>query len=96
MTQPADPQPIDSRRRRILYRATHRGTKESDAIIGGYFTRVAASLPDAKLDEADELLDVADLDLVDWLMGRKPVPERWKDTLFDDVIAYYEGLGKKD
>jgi len=91
MTLPADP-----RRRRILYRATHRGTKESDAIIGGYFTRAAASLPDDKLDEVDELLDEADLDIVDWLMGRSPVPERWKNTVFDEVIAYYEALGRKD
>jgi len=86
--------PADMRRKRILYRATHRGTKEADAIIGGFFSQVAADLPDSKLDEADELLDVADLDLVDWLMGRKPVPERWRNTLFDDVTAYYRGMGE--
>lgn len=81
--------PTDLRRKRILYRATHRGTKESDAIVGGYFTQATADLPDDKLDEADELLDVADLDLVDWVMGRKPIPERWRSSLFDGVIAYY-------
>lgn len=86
--------PADLRRRRILYRATHRGTKESDAIVGGYFSQAVADLPDDKLDEADELLDVADLDLVDWVMGRKPVPERWQNTLFDGVIAYYGQLTK--
>jgi antitoxin CptB len=84
----------DPRRKRILYRATHRGTKESDAIIGGFFTEVVASLPADKLDEADELLDVADLDLVEWVMGRKPVPERWRNTLFDGVLAYYDRLTK--
>jgi antitoxin CptB len=96
MTKTADPQQFDSRRRRILYRATHRGTKESDAIVGGYFTRVAASLPDTKLDEADEFLAVSDLDILDWLMGRKPVPERWKNSLYNDLIAFYEALGREN
>jgi antitoxin CptB len=84
--------PTDSRRKRILYRATHRGTKESDAIVGGYFSEIAATLPDDKLDEADALLDEADLDLIDWIMGRQPVPARWKNTLFDGVLAYYAAM----
>lgn len=89
----ADP-PTDLRRKRILYRATHRGTKESDAIIGGFFSEVAANLPEDKLDEADALLDEADLDLIDWVMGRQPVPERWQNTLFDGVRAFYAALSK--
>lgn len=85
--------PTDPRRKRILYRATHRGTKESDAIIGGFFSEIVNSLPDDKLDEADALLDELDLDLLDWIMGRQPVPERLKDTLFDGVLAYYAKMG---
>lgn len=87
-------QPTDPRRKRILYRATHRGTKESDAIIGGFFTEVVTGLPDDKLDEADALLDEADLDLMDWVMGRQPVPERLRNTLFDGVLAYYQRLAQ--
>jgi antitoxin CptB len=83
----------DPRRKRILYRATHRGTKESDAIIGGYFSEVVGNLPDDKLDEADALLDELDLDLLDWIMGRQPVPAHLKDTLFDGVLAYYAKMG---
>ncbi len=88
--------PPDARRKRILYRATHRGTKESDAIVGGFFAQAVGDIPDDKLDEADELLEVADLDLVDWVMGRVPVPERWRDTLFDGVLAYYRHLSKTE
>ena len=35
MTEPALT-PLDIRRRRLLYRATHRGTYENDLLIGGY------------------------------------------------------------
>lgn len=86
---------MDDRRKRILYRATHRGTKEADFVVGGFFRETAAAIPDAKLDEADTLLDVPDLDLMDWLMGRLPVPEEWRGTLFDQLLAYYQKLGQK-
>ncbi len=77
---------MDDRRKRLLYRATHRGTKEADVIIGGYFTATVAGLTDAQLAEAEVLLEENDLDLTDWLMGRQPVPERWRGTIFDDVM----------
>ncbi len=86
---------MDFRRKRILYRATHRGTKESDAVVGGFFRQNVVDLPDNKLDEADEFLDVADADLMDWFMGRTPVPDRWVGSLFDGVLAYYQNLAKR-
>ena len=86
---------MDVRRKRIPYRATHRGTKESDAVVGGFFKQAILDIPDDKLDEADELLDVADADLMDWFMGRTPVPDRWAETLFDGVLAYYRSLAER-
>lgn len=83
----------DPRRKRILYRATHRGTKESDAIVGGYFTTAAATLPEEKLCEAEELLEIPDLDLLDWIMGRQAPPGRWQGTLLDDIVAFYRAMG---
>lgn len=80
--------PSDLRRKRLLYRATHRGTKEADLIIGGFFQENAARLPDEKLPEAEEFLELSDLDLMDWIMGRKPAPERWKGSLLDEVMAW--------
>jgi len=81
------------RRRRIIYRATHRGTKEADAIIGGFFRQALPGMPDHKLDEAEALIEELDLDLLDWVMGRAPIPERLRNTLFDGVIAFYARMG---
>ena len=86
---------LDNRRRRILYRATHRGTKEADFVVGGFFRAKAAAIPVETLDEADALLDVPDLDLMDWLMGRLPVPEIWRGTIFDQLLAHYQTLAQK-
>ena len=83
---------MDDRRKRLLYRATHRGTKESDLIIGGFFTRMTADLSDAQVDEAEVLLEENDIDLVNWVTGREAVPERWRMGLLADVMAHYRGL----
>jgi antitoxin CptB len=83
----------DPRRKRILYRATHRGTKESDAVIGGWVKVALPSLPESKLGDVEELLEELDLDLMDWLMGRLPVPTRWRNSVFDEVLEYYRKMG---
>ncbi len=83
----SDP-PTDLRRKRLLYRATHRGTKEADVIIGGFFQENTAQLAEERLDEAEEFLEVSDLDLVEWIMGRKPIPDRWKGSILDDVLVW--------
>jgi antitoxin CptB len=80
--------PTDPRRKRLLYRATHRGTKEADVIIGGFFRENVARLPDDRLAEAEEFLEISDLDFLEWILGRQPVPERWKNSLLDEVLAW--------
>jgi antitoxin CptB len=79
---------LDPRRKRLLYRATHRGTKEADLIIGGFFQEKVGGLAETRLPEAEEFLELSDLDLIDWIMGRKAIPERWKGTLLDEVMAW--------
>jgi antitoxin CptB len=73
MTQP-EPAALDARRRRLLFRATHRGTHETDLLVGGF---VAARIHDftaAELDALDEIMELPDPDLADWLTGRAPLP----------------------
>lgn len=74
MTQP-EPSPPDARRRRLLFRATHRGTYENDLMIGGFVRAHLDAFTDADLDALEALMDWPDVDLADWLTGRRPMPE---------------------
>ena len=65
---------LDPRRRRILFRATHRGTQETDRLIGGYVSPRLLSFSEADLDAIEAVMDLPDPDLADWLMGREPIP----------------------
>jgi antitoxin CptB len=66
--------PTDTRRRRLLFRATHRGTHETDLLIGGYVSPRIATMTDAEMDALEEVMELPDADLADWLTGRLPIP----------------------
>ena len=65
---------LDARRRRLLFRATHRGTHETDLLVGGFVAPRVASMSDAELDSVEEILELPDVGLADWLTGRAPIP----------------------
>ncbi len=64
----------DPRRRRILFRATHRGTHETDILIGGFVARFLDGFSGQELDALEEVMELPDVDLADWLTGRRPIP----------------------
>lgn len=65
---------MDERRKRLLYRATHRGTREADRLVGGFAEAYLDGLGSAELDLFEALLEENDVDVVDWLIGRKAPP----------------------
>lgn len=74
MSDPAS-DALDIRRRRLMFRATHRGTYENDLMIGGFVRANLDSFSPADLDALDALLELPDTDLADWLTGRRPIPD---------------------
>jgi antitoxin CptB len=67
--------PVDeNRRRRILFRATHRGTYENDLLIGTFVRERLDRFTTAELDALEEVMELPDADLSEWLTGREPIP----------------------
>ena len=64
---------LDDRRKRILFRCWHRGTREMDLILGRFADAEIADLPDGDLAELERLIDVPDPDLYAALTGDKPL-----------------------
>jgi antitoxin CptB len=73
MTEQTFPE-LDSRRRRLVFRANHRGTHENDLLIGGFVEKRIGEFSDAELDELEEIIELSDVDLAEWLTGRQPIP----------------------
>jgi antitoxin CptB len=64
------------RLRRLYFRSVHRGSKETDLILGNY-AACLKDLSDAQLDEYEQFLDESDNDIWDWVSG-KWLPEGGK------------------
>ena len=68
---------LDERRRRLLYRLWHRGTREMDLIMGRFADAAIGELSEAEIGELEQLADVPDPELYAWLTGSRPVPENY-------------------
>ena len=85
---------LDARRRRLLFRATHRGTYENDLLIGGFVRARIAAFTDAELDEIEALMEHQDADLADWLTGRQPIPDAADTPMLRAVRAAAPAHGR--
>ncbi|MCV9997049.1 succinate dehydrogenase assembly factor 2 [Pararhizobium sp. YC-54] len=79
---------LDPRRKRILFRAWHRGIREMDLVFGQFADNELAGLAEADLDELETIMAEEDNDLVKWIVGEWPVPERYRTPLFARIASY--------
>ncbi|WP_337266739.1 succinate dehydrogenase assembly factor 2 [Oryzifoliimicrobium ureilyticus] len=79
---------LDARRRRILFRCWHRGLREMDLVFGQFAERELATLTDAELDQLELIMSEEDNDLLRWVMGTWPVPERLRVPMFERLCDY--------
>lgn len=82
---------MDTYRKRLLYKATHRGLKETDRLIGDFAKACLVDLSIEQLASFDTLLDEADNDLLDWILDRVEVPPRIDSQLLKKIIDFDEG-----
>jgi antitoxin CptB len=69
------------RLKRLRFRAWHRGTKEADLLIGGFFDRYGAQWDDAQMAWFEALLEEQDVDIMAWAIGTALPPERWDGAM---------------
>ena len=77
----------EHRLKRLRFRAWHRGTKEADILIGGFFDRHHENWDDTQIDWYEAFLEEQDVDIMAWAIGTQPVPERWDGAMMRDLKA---------
>lgn len=90
----------DANIRKLRYRASHRGTREADAMVGGFFESYHADWDDAGFTWFDELLEEQDVDIMAWALGTAVPPTRLSGPMMDtlcrlDFIRLPPGLTKQ-
>ncbi len=87
----------DPYRRKLHYRAHHRGTREADAMVGGFFDQCSANWGEAEYEWFERLIDEEDVDIMAWALGTAPPDPAFAGPLMDqqmqlDFITLPEGL----
>jgi antitoxin CptB len=67
---------FEQRLARAKFRSWHRGTREADYMIGGFYDRYHAQWGEAELAWFEALLDEDDVDVMAWALGTQAPPEQ--------------------
>jgi antitoxin CptB len=84
---------LDLRRRKLRFRAWHRGTREMDLVLGRFADAELANMSAQDLDELESLLEAPDPELYAWIIGQSAVPPEHDTRLFRR-IAEFNRAGK--
>ncbi|MEA3000159.1 MAG: antitoxin CptB [Sphingomonadales bacterium] len=70
-----------ARLKRLRFRAWHRGTREADLLIGGFFDAASEAWREAEIGWFEALLEEQDVDIMAWAIGTAAPPERFEGPL---------------
>lgn len=84
-----DDDDLDTRRRRLRFRAWHRGTREMDLLMGRFADSELAALPITEVDELEQLMEAPDRDVFSWLTGELALPPNYDTAVFRRLRAFH-------
>jgi antitoxin CptB len=89
----------DPYRRKLHFRAHHRGTREADAMIGGFFDCYSSDWGEVEYEWFERLLEEQDVDIMAWALGTVQPDAAFVGPMMDDLkrldfISLPEGLNK--
>ena len=78
---------FEQRLARAKFRAWHRGTREADYMIGGFFDRYHGEWGEKEMDWFEDLLAEDDVDVMAWGLKTQPVPARFQGPMIEKMQA---------
>jgi antitoxin CptB len=79
---------LDTQRRKLAWRASRRGIKEMDLLVGGF---AASELPGMSAEELEAfamLLEIPDQQLLAWATQQEPVPHEQDSSMLRALLAF--------
>jgi antitoxin CptB len=75
--------PSDPELKRLAWRAHHRGTREADLLVGGFFDAHHESWSETERSMFADMLEEQDVDIMAWAHGTAEVPERYQGPMIE-------------
>ncbi|HEX9906655.1 MAG TPA: succinate dehydrogenase assembly factor 2 [Propylenella sp.] len=81
---------LGPRRRRVRYRAWHRGMREMDLIFGRFADAHIGDMGDHDLADFEALMEIPDPTLFDWIAGRAEPAPQYRTALLAAIVAFHD------
>lgn len=86
---------IEKKRSRLLYQSRKRGILETDLILSTFASKYLKTFNEQELKEYDELLDTPDWDIYYFIIDKKPIPDKWKNSvIFNKLRQHVKNEGR--
>lgn len=80
---------IENKRKRLIFRSGHRGTKEMDLFMERFAKHHVPEFSEEELSQYDELLCNNDPDLYNWITKKESAPEEVAQmSVFQKLMAF--------
>jgi antitoxin CptB len=77
------------RRRRLVFRAWHRGMREVDLLLGRFADAAVPTMSQENLAAFEALLDLPDPEILSWMTGEADVPREHDSRFVRELIAFH-------
>ena len=85
---------LETKRKRLIFRSWHRGTREMDLIMGSFAEANVPGFNEAELDLYEEVLQNPDPDVYDWILGRIAVPANLNNVIIEKLLQHHYATGR--
>ena len=85
---------LSIRKKEILFKCTHRGTKELDILLGNYVSNHINEFKSRELDYLDVILNFNDMDLFKILTKKKKINEKMNKFFVKRIIKFNQNFNK--
>jgi antitoxin CptB len=79
---------LDDRRKRLLFRCWHRGTREMDLILGRFADAEIGGLAALELTQLEDLVALEDPELYPAFVGDTQLDEQYRTPLFERIKEF--------
>ncbi|MET0970857.1 MAG: succinate dehydrogenase assembly factor 2 [Tardiphaga sp.] len=79
---------LDDRRKRLLFRCWHRGTREMDLILGRFADAEIGGLAELELQQLEDLVALEDPELYPAFVGDTELPAMFQTPLFARIKLF--------
>ena len=80
---------LSARRKKILFRAWHRGMREMDLLLGQFADAMIGDLTEEQLDTLELLMELPDRDVLAWLTNEKETPTNYQSDVFEKIVMFH-------